>query len=159
MGHVISAIIFSVISIILVVALVIVLAVGVGFLSMYKFWDRSFQYSNHPNAHPLSEWESFKTVPSEDVKVYLYVSDENNGTFVYKDSYGEKSYYVKFSPGASMFVYENELQADKDDISGRVAHCTMIAYNAFECRLDCSGYKIDLPEEIYLRRVVVDSDE
>lgn len=119
--------------------------------------NRSFQYSNHPNAYPGTSWVS--DIPLTKTEVSLQVFDNENGVLVYKDSYAETTYYVEFVPGAVMLVYENNLQVNGAGKNGLVADYVMISYSSTVCKITGGDNEVGLPEEFYLRRLNIELDE
>lgn len=142
------------------VALVFVLVCGVSFSAskIMMFYSRSFQYSHIPGGQPMTEWESYDTIPEMDVTVYLYVPDRTSGTLIYRDANGEKTYFLKFIPGAYLFIYENDITEFENDEIESVVSYTMSATSSTTCKLYNASSVEDWPEYIFLRRVDIDLD-
>ena len=122
------------------------------------FLNRTFQYSNHPNAQPMTCWESIKVDPPIS-ELSLQILDDNNGILVYKDFHAEKTYRVEFIPGAYMVVYDDNLVDSNTDENGRVADYVMVAYSNTVCKMSAGHKEMDLPETIWFQRTNVESDE
>lgn len=117
------------------------------------FLNRTFQYSNHPNAQPMTCWESIKVDPPN-AELSLRILDDKNGTLVYKDSYTEKTYRVEFIPGACMMVYDDNLADGNAEKNELIADYVMVSYSNTVCKMTAGDKEMDLPGTIWFRRIM-----